>query len=199
MSWLPKILMELTVLSVLVLSMMACSDDDSLVDTPLRNDELGERNADALLPDREEPLQSSDQPTVTQEIASTVHKTIMFSGDSSELDEAAKETLLQAKDMLDDGVPTQVTVLAVGSTQVSGGDPSRLTMERAEVVTDFLSERGVNVSDMQVRLQGLQSGQGENLERSQAGTLGSGGEVADAASVGEQEVVITIVSTSRPS
>lgn len=184
-------------LCVIVLGPVACSNDNVERDWPLRNDGVVEGQPEIRSGDM------IDAP-ISEDLSATVHRTIAFAGDSSQLDQTAQKSLEGMLNALNQDLTTQVTVRTVDPNDVSAGDASRLSAERAEAVKEYLVDKGIEVADIQVdkfssrefhSSQNSEDAQNESSQE-QAVNAPQNQEAISAESSAEQEVVITLVSTS---
>lgn len=194
MSLAVKIPINVLAVCVVALSSVACSNDSAEYDRPLRNDGVTERRPEVRPEDIKVPE--------SEDLSATVHRTITFAGDSSELDQAAEKSLEGMVNALNEDLTTQVTVRTVDANDVSAGDASRLSAERAEAVKEYLLDQGIEVADIRVdkfSAREFQSSMTDQDQQNQSSPEHAVNESMDNASSAErsaeQEVIITVVST----
>lgn len=191
---------------VLVFSLAGCSDDRAEhSDSGVQGQAGTEQAAGQGLEEREQTMQTqaglygAGQGEQDQALAATVHRTITFAGDSTELDDMAEQSLERMAESLNEDLSTQVTVRTVDANDVSQSDASGLNDERVETVKKFLEEKGVNVADIR-----LDRYDAREFVDTQAGSQHDESDVQtespemvdgrDDQQQAEQDVVITIVS-----
>lgn len=195
--------------ALLVMALCGCSDG---TDSTTANDNYKPEGMRQAVEDQDTNVSNPQAPEnsayasgeqgQTEALPATAHRTVRFTGDSTELDANARQSLESLADALNGDLSTVVVVRTVDPNDVSAGEPDPRSQQRIEAVELFLQQQGIQIAQLRAdRYSSREFESSKNSEDVQEDMQATSGlselEETEPTEISQQEVVVTIVSSEQ--